>query len=124
MLEARLMREEKLLILVPVDELEETDFKRLNLLVDPYLEKNGELDGILIYADDFSGWDDFSAMMSHIRFVNSHHHKVKRIAAVADGAFQTVLPKVVDYFVDADVRHYDFEERDEAIMWLKTGIEH
>lgn len=38
-----------------------------------------------------------------------------RVAAVTGSGFLTILPKIADYFVSADVRHFDYEERGKAL---------
>jgi len=121
MINAKLLRDEGILVVSPADKLDTTDFERLRLLTDPYIEKHGELKGLLIDAEAFFGWEDFSSMLSHIRFVRNYHKKIERVAAVTDNGFLAILPKVADHFVAAEVRHYDYRERDEALNWLRGG---
>jgi hypothetical protein len=122
MINAKLMREEGILVVSPVDMLESSDFERLRLLADPYIEKHGELKGLLIDAETFSGWEGFPGMLSHLRFVRDYQKKVNRVAAVTDNGFLAILPKVADYFAAAEVRHFDYKDRDMALNWLRTGI--
>jgi hypothetical protein len=75
MINAQLLRDDGILVVSPVDKLESTDFERLRLLTDPYLEEHGELSGLLIDAESFFGWDDFSSLISHLRFVRNYHRK-------------------------------------------------
>lgn len=121
MIETKLMRDDGILVINPVSELEIADFDRLNLLVNPYLEDNGKLNGILIFFEAFSGWENFAAMLKHIQFVDNHHEKVKRIAFITDSTAKSMLPKLADYFVAAEVRHFDFKDRDVAEKWLKSA---
>ena len=120
MINARLLRDEGILVVSPADKLDTNDFERLRLLTDPHIEKHGDLNGLLIDAESFFGWEDFSRMLSHIRFVRNYHEKIERVAAVTDNGFLAILPKVADYFVAAEVRHYDYQERDEAMNWLRS----
>ena len=122
MIDAQLMPDEGILIMSPVDKLETTDFERLGLLADPYIEEHGDLNGLLIDAESFPGWADFSSMLSHIRFVNHYEKKIERVAAVTDNGFLAILPKVADQFVSAEVRHFDYQDRDKALNWLRTGL--
>ncbi|ALP53947.1 hypothetical protein Tel_12820 [Candidatus Tenderia electrophaga] len=122
MINAELLRDKGILVVMPVDTLEKADFERLNLLVDPYIEEHGKLTGILIDAESFPGWDDFASMLTHIRFIRHHEKKVERVAAVSDQGFLAILPKVADYFVSAEVRHFEYQERDRALAWLETGL--
>jgi hypothetical protein len=121
MINAKLLRDQGILVVSPVDKLESTDFERLRLLTDPYIEKQGNLKGLLIDAEAFFGWEDFSSLLSHLRFVRNYHEKIKRVAAVTDNGFLAILPKVADHFVAAEVRHFDYQDRDEALSWLRGG---
>jgi len=122
MIEAKLLREDGILVVSPVDVLDATDFERLRLLADPYIEEHGELKGLLIDVETFPGWEDFSGMLSHLRFVRDYQQRISRIAAVTDNGFLAILPKVADHFSAAEVRHFDYTDRNLALNWLRTGI--
>ena len=122
MIKARLLREDGILVVSPVDTLEATDFERLRLLVDPYIEEHGELKGLLIDVETFPGWEDFSGMLSHLRFVHDYQQRINRVAAVTDNDILAILPQVADYFAAAEVRRFDYTDRDLALNWLRTGI--
>jgi hypothetical protein len=51
--------------------------------------------------------------------VREHHRRIRRIAAVSDGAILSILPALGKHFVQAEVRHFPFAERDGAMLWLK-----
>jgi hypothetical protein len=121
MIDAQLLRNDGILMVTPVDRLQKADFDRLRLLVDPYLAKRGELKGLLIDAETFYGWDDFAGLLSHIRFARNYQNNIARIAAVTDNRFLAILPHVAAHFSDADVRHFEYRDRDKAIAWLRTG---
>jgi len=122
MIKARLLREDGILVVSPVDTLEATDFERLRLLTDPYIEEHGKLKGLLIDVETFPGWEGFPGMLSHLRFVHDYQQKISRVAAVTDNGFLAILPKVADYFAAAEVRHFNYTDRDMALNWLRTGI--
>jgi len=121
MLEPQLLADEGILVLTPQGPLEKADFERLALLVDPYIEQKGALKGVMIYAKSFPGWADFAALLSHLRFVKDHQQHVARVAAVSDSSVLTVLSAIAKHFVRAEVRHFEFEEKDPAMRWLKGG---
>lgn len=123
MIKAELLRDKGILVVTPMDTLEKSDFQRLNLLVDPYIQDKGKLIGILIDAESFPGWDDFASLLSHIRFIRNHEKEVERVAAVTDKGFLAILPKVADYFVAAELRHFEYQERDRALAWLESGLD-
>jgi hypothetical protein len=121
MINAQLLPE-GILVVSPVDKLQAVDFERIRLLANPYIEEHGELKGLLIDADSFPSWEDFSSMLSHFRFVRDYQEKIERVAAVTDNAFLAILPMVADYFAAAEVRHFDYQDRDRALAWLRTGL--
>jgi hypothetical protein len=122
MIRAQLLRDKGILVVSPEDRLESTDFERLRLLADPYIEEHGELNGLLIDAESFPGWEDFSSMLSHLKFVHNYQKNIKRVAAVTDNGFLAILPIVADYFAVAEVRRFEYRDRDTALNWLRTGI--
>lgn len=103
----------------PLQRLESSDFEGLTREVDAYLEDEGELNGVLICAESFPGWSDFAALLSHLRFVRDHQRRIRRVAVVSDSAFLTILPRVAEHFVQAEVRHFDYGDRDAAVAWLR-----
>jgi hypothetical protein len=61
------------LIVRPEGKLESRDFQVLSEAVDPFIEDKGGLNGIIIVAEKFPGWEDLDGMIEHIRFVRNHH---------------------------------------------------
>lgn len=122
MIHAKLLRDKGILVVSPAGKLQHEDFERVRLLADPYIEEHGELTGLLIDAESFPGWEDFSGLLSHLRFFLNYHEKIKRVAAVTDIGFLAILPKVADHFAAAEVRHFDYRDREAALSWLRTGL--
>jgi hypothetical protein len=120
MIRHELLQAEGILILNPEAPLEATDFQRLAQEIDPYIEANGKLHGIMIDADSFPGWKDFAGLFAHLRFVKGHHKKVQKIAVVSDSSLLSFMPKIAAHFVQADIKHYARSQREEALQWL-TG---
>ena len=119
MLNAELRKEDGILIVSPDDALQASDFEQLSTRVDPFIEENGELNGLMIYTESFPGWDDFAGLVSHIKFVKNHHKHIKKVAAVTDSGIASFLPNIASHFVDAQIRHFDFQDKNEAMSWLK-----
>jgi len=120
MLNYELNRTEGILILKPMGPLESTDFEKLAREVDPYIIENGTLNGLMIYIKSFPGWDNFAAFLSHMKFVKNHHQKIKKIAAVTGSGFLSIMPQVANHFMQAEIRHFDFDNKDAALNWLKS----
>ena len=121
MLQFELLRDRKILIITPDGPLEKEDFERLANAVDPFIASNGQLDEVMIHAKSFPGWSSFAAFVSHLKFVGNHHRRIKRIAAVTDSGFLRIVPGIADHFVQAEIKHFDFGQKDQALEWIETG---
>ena len=121
MIHHELLSERGVLILKPEGALRAEDFVTLASTVDPYIEQHGELNGLMLEAQSFPGWDDFAALASHVRFVRDHHRRIRRIAVVSDSKLLTVAPKLASHFVSAEVRAFDTADRAAALAWLQSG---
>jgi len=119
MLEHELLRDEGLLFIRPKGPLEARDFTALASVVDPHIEAHGRLRGIMVEAASFPGWDNFGALVSHLRFVRDHHRLVGKIAAVSDSPVLSLAPQLAGHFVKAQVRHFSTKDRDAALAWLR-----
>ena len=93
------------------------NFEILTDTVDRFLEKDGELKGIVIRSKTFPGWDNIGGFLSHFEFVKNHHRKIRKVALVVDGAMATLIPEVAKHFVEAEVKHFKFEDNKEATTW-------
>jgi hypothetical protein len=120
MLDYELDRVDGILILKPAGPLEVTDFEKLVREVDPYIGEKGKLNGLMIYVKSFPGWDNFAAFLSHMKFVRNHHQKVKKIAAVTGSGFLSIMPQVAGHFIKAEVRQFNYDDKDAALNWLKA----
>ena len=118
MLAFELLNDKGILIIMPDGPLVRDDFERLGEAVDQYIVEQGALNGVMIYVESFPGWDDFAALISHVRFVRDNTADIDKVAAVTDSKFLTIMPKIVDRFISADVRHFDYEAKDAAMAWL------
>src|SRR5258708_5637945 len=68
------------LLVRPESALAKEDFVALAKVVDPQIEANGDLNGLIISAPGFPGWDSFAALVTHFRFVRDHHKHIKKVA--------------------------------------------
>jgi tRNA U38,U39,U40 pseudouridine synthase TruA len=120
MLDYELNRTEGILIIKPFGPLESKDFEKLIREVDPHIREKGKLNGLMIYAKSFPGWDNFAAFLSHMKFVKNHHRNIRKIAAVTGSSFLSIMPQVAGHFVQAEVRHFAYDDKDAALNWLKA----
>lgn len=115
-----IMDEDKgIAVLSPNDALEKEDFQVAAQRVDDYLEKHGELNGMIISSRRFPGWKSFGALLTHLRFIREHHREVKKVAIVTDSAIGEFGEHVTAHFVSAEVRHFDFDDYKDAERWIQ-----
>jgi hypothetical protein len=107
-----------ILILRPEGSLEATDFERVAAEIDPYIEANGKLRGVMVDAAAFPGWKDFAGLFAHLKFVKDHHRRIEKVAVVSDSSILALAPKIASHFVQAEVRHFPQGQREKALAWL------
>jgi len=120
MLQIKFDKDAGIVTVTPSTPLDEKDFALLASEVDPYIEKEGKLNGLIIQVESFPGWEDFAGLISHLKFVREHHTKIEKVAAVSDGRIVSIMPKIVDHFVNAKVKYFPYDSLDEAISWVQS----
>ncbi len=122
MLSYELLEDQGVLIIQPHGKLRTEDFEALSKAVDDYIVREGALTGVMITAEKFPGWEDFHALLSHVQFVRDNRADIDKVAAVSDSTILTFMPRIVDHFTSAEVRHFEYDRRDEAMAWLVSGL--
>jgi hypothetical protein len=117
MLKHRFDVRRRLLFVEPEEELAEEDFRKLAKAVDGFIRMHGDLNGMVIHADGFSGWEDFGALTEHLTFIRQHHRQVAKVALAGDEAIAKLIPSVVGHFVAAETRHFPAGEVEAAADW-------
>jgi SpoIIAA-like len=118
MIEHTLDPEHSILYLRPKSALERDDFVQLGKMIDPYIENNGKLAGLIIEVTKFPGWESLGAMSAHLRFVRDHHKHIKKIALVTDSALGNVAEHLMSHFVSAEIRHFPAGGLEAAKQWI------
>ena len=118
MIKSELLKDKGVLVVSPVGPLARSDFEHLAEEVDPYIEKNGRLHGLMVHTESFPGWADFAALLSHLKFVKDHQSKIEKVAAVSDSGFLKIMPSIASHFVKAEVKHFDYDDKHKALEWL------
>jgi hypothetical protein len=110
--------EHAVLTIRPNGPLAADDFHTVASAVDPIIEERGSLNGVLIQADSFPGWDSFAALICHFQFIKGHHKHIHKVAVVSDDAVLAFFPHITAHFVSAEVRHFPAHEYDVAMNWI------
>ena len=122
MIEHTLDTEHSILYLRPKSALGQDDFAQLAKTVDPYIEKTGDLSGLIIEAAAFPGWESLGAMAAHFRFVRDHHKRNRKIGLVTDSALGNVAEQLASHFVSAEIRHFSAGEIEAAKQWVMNRL--
>ncbi|SBO12927.1 hypothetical protein VME0621_05098 [Vibrio mediterranei] len=118
MLNVKLDESEGIAILQPDGELSEKDFSSVAQIIDPYIENNGELKGLIIHVKIFPGWDSFSSLLGHIKFVKEHHKHISKLALSTDSSMAVIADHVTNHFVSAEVKSFPFDGIEAAKEWI------
>ena len=109
-------------ILEPDGPLSQADFVSAAKIIDPYIEKTGQLHGLVIHTKSFPGWDSFAALASHLRFVKDHHKKISRVAFSTDSVVGNFAESVASHFVNAEIKVFPYQEFEQARNWVAGDI--
>jgi hypothetical protein len=113
----RLLPDSGVIVVEVKQPLRSQDFDALAVTADTWIEAHGSLQGLVIHAREFPGWENFGSLLRHLRFVRDHHRKVKRIALAADAKLATLAPKIGEHFIQAEVKSFGYDALDTAIAW-------
>lgn len=121
MIDYDLDKEHSILEVRPTSALDKEDFVKLAQAVDPQIEANGDLAGVIVNASSFPGWDSFGSLVTHLRFVRDHHKHVKKLAVVTDSHLGDVVQHLASHFVSAEIRHFPGGQIEQARQWIING---
>ncbi len=119
MIESELDTANSILRIRPESALEAKDFEALAQKVDPYLEAEGELRGLIIEIPSFPGWKNLSSMLAHFRFVQDHHKRIGKVAVVTDSFVGEMAEHLASHFIAAKIRHFSLDDMPSAEAWLQ-----
>ena len=120
MLKVELDRAGGIALLEPGGELSARDFVLAAEAIDPYIEQHGRLNGVIIHTKRFPGWDSFSALLGHLRFIREHHARIARVALVTDSRIGNFAQRVARHFVAAEVETFPYNEFASARNWVES----
>jgi len=120
MLKVTLNKEESIATLEPHGALSEEDFKIASETIDPFIEEHGDLKGLIVYTESFPGWDSFSSLITHLKFIKEHHKKISHIAFVTNSIVGGLAEHVTSHFVNAQIKNFTFNELEEAKEWINV----
>lgn len=95
-------------------EITAEDIKDFDQFVSKKEEKHDQLNLLMSIQDMNYSLDGF---IKDLHFDAKHWNDFKKIAVLSDKKWIEVTSKMVDFLPNVDVKHFD--DRDEAMMWLK-----
>lgn len=108
-------------IFCPDEKLSEADFKSAANVIDPYIEQNEKLNGLIISTEHFPGWESFKSLLSHLSFVKNHHQKIKYIALVTNSPLGSMAEHIASHFVSAQIMAFKYSELNLAKSWILSS---
>lgn len=118
MLSVTIDEENYIAILEPDGPLTKGDFESATRIIDPYIEDNGQLNGLIIHTEYFPGWKSFAALSSHLKFVREHHKKVTHVALSTDSVVGNFAEAIASHFVNAEIKLFSYQELEQAKDWV------
>jgi hypothetical protein len=100
------------------DTLAQADFETAARVVNPYLKRQGRLNGLIIRAPAHADWDMFAAMAPRLRFAMDQHRAITRIALVTDADASGVVRRIALHFVNAKIKIYPAAKLESARAWI------
>jgi SpoIIAA-like len=113
----RLLPERGVLVVEVRQALRAQDFDALAATADNWIEAHGALQGIVIHARAFPGWENLAGLIRHVRFVRDHQRRVRRAALASDSRLADLAPRLAEHFAQAEVRRFGYDALDAAIAW-------
>jgi hypothetical protein len=117
----RLLQDSGILVVEPHGPINREDIEEIALTVDPWIEQQGELDGLVVHTRHFPGWEDLGSLLRHLQFVRDRHHHIRRVALVTDSPAAELASKLGDHFLDATIERFEYDRYEDALRWASTA---
>ncbi|MFO7762849.1 MAG: STAS/SEC14 domain-containing protein [Wenzhouxiangellaceae bacterium] len=102
----------------PTGTLSEHDFKSMAAELETIEKDERTLNGILIRTENFPGYESFSDMLAHAEFIAEFRDRIPKVAVCTDSTVAGLMQIIGKVFTEAEVRKFDYGNRDEAEKWL------
>jgi hypothetical protein len=113
----RLLQDKGVIVVEVTRPLSARDFDALGLAADPWIHAHGALEGVVVHARAFPGWENFASLVRHVQFAGDYLRKIRRVALATDSKLARLTPRVGAHFVPADLKTFGYEELDAAVAW-------
>lgn len=121
-LDFRVLPDRGVVVVEPQGRLSAGDFDTLEAAVDDWIDTGGgAVNGLVIHAREFPGWEDLGSAWRHIRFLRDHHRQIPRVAFASDSKLAALAPTLAQHFAKAEIERFDWDALDDAIRWASGG---
>jgi hypothetical protein len=120
MLEVHVDPSTRIVLLEPEGPLSPQDFEYLAQRVDPVIKESGDLNGVLVHARQFPGWDSWAAFMAHLRFIKQHHRQVKKVALSTNSPWGRGAAQLASHWLAPQIKIFPYEELAQAERWISA----
>lgn len=108
-------------VLKPQGLLTDSDLEIIKGVVDPYIDEEGALLGLIIQARQFPNWESFEKVAAQLDFADQQHEKLTRVAVVTDSEVPKARALLQRQFSAAEVRHFAFNDLESAAQWVNQS---
>jgi hypothetical protein len=115
-----LLADSGVLVIRPHRKVDAEDIATIDATVDTWMKTGGQLNGVIIHAERFPGWESLGSFLRHARFVQDHRHQIRRLALVINGRLPELVAVVTERLVNAEVKHFAYREFSAAVDWMDT----
>ena len=119
MIEFELDKNNSILYVKPKSALQVEDFAQLSAALDPYLNMQAHLKGLVVETLKFPGWKNFNAFIAHMKFIKNHVNKINKIALVTNSPVANVAEKLGGFFPSTQIKHFPFDKVTLAKQWIE-----
>jgi len=91
-------------------------------VVEKILSEVEYINGVLIDAIEFTGWESLAAFAEHINFVQEKHQYIKRVAIVVEDQWQRLIATLTTMIDKTEVKTFDLDQKDQASEWIIENI--
>lgn len=91
----------------------------------PQVERAAKIHGtirVLFRMHDFHGWS-MGALWEDVKFSVRHFSDIERLAVVGETKWEAAMSVFCKPFTSAEIRYFDQERVDEALAWIREGIQ-
>jgi hypothetical protein len=118
MLSVGLNKSNRVAVLETDGPLSESDFRSAAAEVNAMVDELGHLNGIVIRARTFPGWESVVSIVSRLQFTKGLHKKFTRVALVTAAVAAHLAEVFSTHFVNAEVKIFPYDDIDKANEWV------